>query len=65
MMCMSCVGSDAQICKEISFGFSRYNAQNNKPGLLDKKNHKAAAEIDVGFAGKATLANLVKNQSSE
>ena len=27
--------------------------------VLDKKNHKTAAEIDVGFAAKATLANLV------
>ena len=30
--------------------------------VLDKKNHKIAAEIDVGFAAKATLANLVKNK---
>ena len=30
--------------------------------VLDKKNHKAAAEIDVGFAAKATLANLVKTK---
>ena len=31
--------------------------------LLDKKNHKAAVEIDVGFAAKSTLANLVKNKA--
>ena len=31
--------------------------------VLDKKNHKAAREIDVGFVAKATLANLVKNQA--
>ena len=30
--------------------------------VLDKKNHKAA-EIDVGFAAKAILANLVKNKA--
>ena len=24
--------ADAQICKEISFGFNRYNVQNTKPG---------------------------------
>ena len=33
--------------------------------VLDKQNHKAAAEIDVGFTVKSTLANLVKKQSSE
>ena len=31
--------------------------------VLDKKNHKAAAEIDVGFAAKVTLVNLVKNKA--
>ena len=31
--------------------------------VLDKKNHKAAAEIDVGFAAKATITNLVKKKT--
>ena len=31
--------------------------------VLDKKNHKAAAEIDVGSATNATLVNLVKNKA--
>ena len=31
--------------------------------VLDKQNHKAAAEIDVDFAANATLANLVKNKA--
>ena len=30
--------------------------------VLDKKNHKAAAKIHVGFTSKATLANLVKTK---
>ena len=32
--------------------------------VLDKKSYKAAAEIDVGFAAKVTLANLVKNKAA-
>ena len=31
--------------------------------VLDKKNHKAPAEIEIGFAVKATLANLVQNKA--
>ena len=30
--------------------------------VLDKKNHKTAAEIDVGFAAKDMLLNLVKTR---
>ena len=53
--------ADAQICKEISYGFTRYNVKKiANLEVLHKKNHKAAAEIDVDFAVKATLANLVK-----
>ena len=31
--------------------------------VLDKKNHKAAGEIDIGFAAKATLGNLAKSKA--
>ena len=31
--------------------------------VLDKKNHKAAAETEVSFAAKATLANIIKNKA--
>ena len=30
--------------------------------VLEKKNHKSATEFDVGFAAKATLANVVKTK---
>ena len=30
--------------------------------VLDKKNHKAAGEIDIGFTAKATLGNLAKSK---
>ena len=31
--------------------------------VLDKKNHKAAGEIDIGFAAKATPGNLAKSKA--
>ena len=31
-----------------------------KLDVLDKKNHKAAEEIDTHFAAKATLGNIAK-----
>ena len=31
--------------------------------VLDKKNHKAPADIDIGFAAKSTLGNLARSKS--
>ena len=50
------------MCKEISFGFSRYKYKIENLDVREKKNQKAAADIDVGFAAKATITN-VKNKA--
>ena len=56
--------ADAQICKIKSVLDSVDTMHKIKNlDVMDKKNHKAAAEIDVGFAAKATLENLVKNKA--
>ena len=55
--------ANTQICKQISFGSADTMYKITNLDVLDKKNHKATAEIDIGFADKAALANLVKNKA--
>ena len=55
-------GADEQIVKKsvLDSADTMYKIANLD--VLDKKSHKAAAKIDIGFAAKATIANIVKTQ---